>query len=67
MRAARLKRREEMKKLMGLLAVGAILAVPATPSAGHGVAYGRAVQECYSFRTFDARDSRPCDGYSPSQ
>lgn len=56
-----------MKKLMGLLAVGAILAVPATPSAGHGVAYGRAVQECYSFRTFDARDSRPCDGYSPSQ
>ena len=46
MRAARLKRREEMKKLMGLLAVGAILAVPATASAGDGAAYGKAVQEC---------------------
>lgn len=34
-----------MKKLVGLLAVGAILAVPATASAGDGAAYGKAVQE----------------------
>lgn len=36
-----------MKKLVGLLAVGAILAVPATASAGDGAAYGKAVQECF--------------------
>ena len=34
-----------MKKLVGLLAVGAILAVPATASAGDGA--GKAVQECF--------------------
>jgi len=36
-----------MKKLLGVVAVGACLAIPATASAGESNAYGKAIQDCF--------------------
>jgi len=46
-----------MKKLVGVVAACACLAIPATASAGDGTAYGQAIQDCFGANYGQAKNA----------
>ena len=53
-----------MKKFLGVLAVAAVLVVPATASAGDGTAYGQAIQDCFGATYGQAKNAAWDSGHA---